>query len=167
MAVKPPNAWKTSSLAIEATKSECASCTPGCLGSLSQRAGAAALGKLHLVSPAAPEEGDLLSAPRGFDNAEALTELICITAGATALGKLHLVSLAAPEEAEREGDRSLPALIACLQVGAHCPYKYLYLNSGTFEGTSSCASFILLTELSTWERCFQQHYGIPLAICCV
>ena len=37
-------------------------------------------------------------------------------AGATALGKLHLVSLAAPEEAEREGDRSLPALSTCLQV---------------------------------------------------
>lgn len=38
------------------------------------------------------------------------------SAGATALGKLHLVSLAAPEEAEREGDRSLQALSACLQV---------------------------------------------------
>lgn len=40
-------------------------------------------------------------------------------AGATALGKLHLVSLAAPEEAEREGDRSLPALSTCLQVSWH------------------------------------------------
>ena len=121
------------------------------------------------MSLAAPEKGDLLSASGGFDNAEALIELICTTAGATALGKLHLVSLAAPEEAEREGDRSLPALSACLQVGAYCPYKHLYLtlNSGTLEGTSGCALFILLTALGTWERYFQQHNGIPLAICCV
>ncbi len=51
--------------------------------------------------------------------------MLC-SAGATALGKLHLVSLAAPEEAEREGDRSLPALSTCLQVswqplGFSCP----------------------------------------------
>ena len=38
------------------------------------------------------------------------------------------MSLAAPEEAEREGDRSLPALSACLQVGAHRPYIHLYLT---------------------------------------
>lgn len=58
VAVKPPDAWKTSSPAIAATKSECASCMPGCLGPLFHCAGATALGKLHLVSLGAPEEGE-------------------------------------------------------------------------------------------------------------
>ena len=51
-------------------------------------------------------------------------------AGATALGKLHLVSLAAPEEAEREGDRSLPALSTCLQVSCHTAYESCQIPEG-------------------------------------